>query len=261
MISLVFEEEDELTEETNDEKDERLTDRIDENDENEEEDNSKSEEKLDQVRRNNRKKNNLYVHAADFNLKGRKNGQRAISECVAPNLAILEPCLRHRDSTGEPNSRSTYMYRSKNSLIFKQQDIFYSGSTLHLQPQASVLNIPNKPNKLNFNDNISDIVTVKSEKPNTVYQTIKKFLGSKAKSLEEPVTEEKQRKMTSVEDEDESGLKIVKEMLDIKLFKESTPFLLLTIGNIFSMLGFYIPFIYLSQHVEQTVYCKLIDKF
>lgn len=254
VISLVFDEEAEngkaAAEATH--RDER-PDRINED---ENEDNSRSEEKLDQVRRNSRRKNNLYV-PNDFGLKGRKNGQRTISECVAPNLAILEPNLKHYDSS-DANSRSTFLYRSKNSLIFKQQDLFYSGSTLHLQPQSSVLNIaPSKPtNKLNFDDNISNIVTVKKEVQNTVYQTIKKWLGANDKSEpDKPITEEKQRKMTSVqEDEDESALTIVKEMLDVSLFRDSLPFTLLIIGNFASMFGFYIPFIYLSQFCEQTVY-------
>lgn len=260
VISLVFDEEavnkqatDEATNKTTDYRPDRIN-------EDETEDNSRSEEKLDQVRRNSRRKNNLYV-PTDFGLKGRKNGQRTISECVAPNLAVLEPNLKHYDSS-DANSRSTFLYRSKNSLIFKQQDIFYSGSTLHLQPQSSVLNIaPSKPtNKLNFDDNISNIVTVKKEVQNTVYQTIKKWLGAKDKSEpDKPVTEEKQRKMTSVqEDEDESALKIVKEMLDVSLFRDSMPFMLLTIGNFASMVGFYIPFIYLSQHCEQTIYREYI---
>lgn len=253
VISLVFDEEeenkqaaDEVTNNSTDYRPERIN-------EDENEDNSRSEEKLDQVRRNSRRKNNLYVPTG---LMGRKNGQRTISECVAPNLAILEPNLRHHDSS-DANSRSTYLYRSKNSLIFKQQDLFYSGSTLHLQPQSSVLNIaPNKPtNKLNFDDNISNIVTVKKEVQNTVYQTLKKWMGAADKSEpDKPVTEEKQRKMTSVEDEDESALKIVKDMLDISLFRDSIPFSLLTVGNFASMVGFYIPFIYLSQHCEQTIY-------
>ena len=253
VISLVFDEEEngKLPDETT----HRIDDRPDRINEDENEDNSRSEEKLDQVRRNSRRKNNLFV-PVDFGLKGRKNGQRTISECVAPNLAVLEPNLKHYDSS-DANSRSTYLYRSKNSLIFKQQDIFYSGSTLHLQPQSSVLNIaPKLTNKLNFDDNISNIVTVKKEVQNTVYQTIKKWLGASDKSEpDKPVTEEKQRKMTSVqEDEDESALKIVKEMLDVSLFRDSVPFTLLTVGNFASMVGFYIPFIYLSQHCEQTVY-------
>lgn len=253
----MFDEEEEEESRPVEEKEEKLG-KLDEVEDNNS-DNSRSEEKLDQIRRNVRRKNNLYVQTTDFSLKGRKNGQRTISECVAPNLAVLEPNLKHYDSTSDANSRSTYMYRSKNSLIFRQQDLFYSGSTLHLQPQ-SILNIPQKQNKLNFDDDISNIVTVKKEVQNTVYQTIKKWcnFGGAAKA-DEPITEEKQRKMTSVpnEDEEESALRIVKEMLDISIFKDSIPFTLLAIGNFASMLGFYIPFIYLSQHVEESVLSKL----
>lgn len=233
VISLVVDEsEEKLLEEASEPKESKLNDN--------ESNNSKSEEKLDQPRRNSRvRKNNLYV-PTDFGLKGRKNGQRTISECVAPNLAALEPNLKHYESaTSDANSKSTYMYRSKNSLIFKQQDLFYSGSTLHLQPQ-SILNIaqPNKPNKLNLDDNISNIVTVKKEVPNSVYQTIKGWWPGNVSKLPviETHTEEKERKMTSVQDEEESAIKIVKEMLDYRIFKESSSYLLLTIANFASML-------------------------
>ena len=259
VISLVFDEEDEKKFSN----DEKSLHKLNEDDS----DNSRSEEKLDQVRRNSKRKNNLYVQPPDFGFKaGRKNGQRTISECVPPNLAVLEPNLKHYDSTSDANSRSTYMYRSKNSLIFKQQDIFYSGSTLHLQPPSSILNIPDKlNNKLSFEDDaISNIVTVKKEKQIPIYKTFKKWIlgNDDDKFVPIPITE-KQRKMTSVpkEDEDESALKIVKEMLDVSVFKESIPFTLLAIGNFASMSGFYIPFIYLSQHVEQNVLSKLSFSF
>lgn len=134
----------------------------------------------------------------------------------------------------------------------------FLGSTLHLQPQ-SVLNIPQKTNKINLDDDISNIVTVKKEIPNTVYQTIKRYLGTGTiKPDSEPETEEKTRKMTPLkDDEEESAFKIVQEMLDVSIFCESIPFTLLAIGNLTSMLGFYIPFIYLSQHVESSVLSKL----
>ena len=46
---------------------------------------------------------------------------------------------------------------------------------------------------------------------------------------------------------------ILKEMLDFSLVKESSAFTLLSVSNVFGMMGFYVPFVYITQFAVTSV--------
>lgn len=54
---------------------------------------------------------------------------------------------------------------------------------------------------------------------------------------------------------------ILKEMLDISLLYESRPFLLLGLSNVIGMMGFYVPYFFVTQFATSSVLGKLINEF
>lgn len=46
---------------------------------------------------------------------------------------------------------------------------------------------------------------------------------------------------------------IVRQMLDLSLFVESKSFRMLAISNLLAMMAFYVPFVYLTQHVQRNI--------
>ena len=156
-----------------------------------------------------------------------------------------------------------------------KRDIFYSGSTLTLPPNASIQQIAESQGVISttmgqsvvsipardiINKVQQQLAQIENEGKDGTDQNEKNLcdkllstlkLKNENKDLNDPEYTEKKScfrfrippSMTS----------ILKEMLDFSLVKESSAFTLLSVSNVFGMMGFYVPFVYITQFAVNHV--------
>lgn len=233
----------------------------------------------------------LVPHSSDNNMNrtrassalgiGRYSGSRAFSDVNPPPLHIV--------LSSNPMISSQNVRRKSSAGIISQsiavrpiskKDVFYTGSTSSVNrkvsistkalttsqgtnlavpdgasnkrnlTRASVVSIPAKDvidqvnrekEKIrtqkggNIKGKISSFFCCFSSNKNTSSMNMKKD-GNK-----------KKRKMCC------STPKIMSEMVDFSLLKEEPSFVLLSISNVFGFMGYYIPFVYIIQHLTTQV--------
>ncbi|XP_054166334.1 monocarboxylate transporter 7-like isoform X2 [Oppia nitens] len=162
--------------------------------------------------------------------------------------------------------------------IYKR-DIFYSGSTLTLPPNSSLQQIAESQGVVGANIGQSVVSIPARDIINKVQQQLAQMDDDGDKDANDDTYEPNicdkiltflklKNKDTEVVDSEFAANKngclhikippsmksILKEMLDFSLVKESMAFTLLSVSNIFGMMGFYVPYVYITQFAVSHVY-------
>lgn len=179
-------------------------------------------------------------------------------------------------SSGTPTHSRRSSLRSSQAIPIRplyKRDIFYSGSVLQL-PQNSSLQLAESQAALGCNMGVS-VVSIPAR---DILEKVQQQLASKEADEKDAGQDESQdccaklntffkAKKGSGEGENPAEeprcfpLKIppsikdvLKEMLDFSLLTQNSAFLLLAVANIFGMMGFYVPFVYITQYAVGNVY-------
>ncbi|RWS29010.1 Monocarboxylate transporter 14-like protein, partial [Leptotrombidium deliense] len=170
-------------------------------------------------------------------------GQRTVSECypssMPSNYAIM---------SSSPSMQKMSISQSLIVPPFSKKDILYSRSSLHLDAKCngerrqSLIAISTKD------------IFEKTNKEETNQLKKTSFIEKLRKLF-------KKKQSESACDMDQCmSSNVLSEMLDTSLIIESSAFRLLAISNILGMIAFYIPFVYITQHVTIAVkVCEILD--
>lgn len=206
----------------------------------------------------------------------RQPGLRTMSESSQAGAAPSQP-LQVILSSGTPTHTAANKSQAIAVRPMYKRDIFYSGSTLTLPPNSSLQQIAESQGVISANMGQSvvsiparDIINkvqqqlaqIESEgkdgtdqnEPNLCDKLLIFFkLKKKNKDLIDPEFQEPEKKQCFRLKIPPSMKSILKEMLDFSLVKESSAFTLLSVSNIFGMMGFYVPFVYITQFAVTNV--------
>lgn len=174
--------------------------------------------------------------------KGRDNKFRSVSETRAPQLEELLKL----DKT---HSSSSYLRVFVPPMARK--DIFYSGSTLNLKSESfenfgSVSSrISSKHNNNNYDTKRLHKLSATSDPPeffNRLVNENRDYSGIRINV-----------KDVDVKDEDkDKSCAFVRNLFDLSVLRQPA-MVLLSVSNVFGMTGYYIPFVYITQHVRKSI--------
>ncbi len=211
----------------------------------------------------------------------RASGLRTVSES---STSAVPPPLQVILSSGTPtHSRRSSLNKSQAIYVrpMYKRDIFYSGSTL-LLPHSSLQQMAESQGVISANMGQSvvsiparDIINkvqqqlalMEAEGKDGVTSTeqnccskVLSFLRIKDEKQDTTDGELNAEKTNCLHFNIPPAMKsILREMLDFSLIRESGAFTLLAVANVFGMMGFYVPFVYITQYAISSV--KGIDLF
>lgn len=225
---------------------------------------------------------NRFTGSSQLNWTGsrrsRQAGLRTMSESSTSAIPPSQP-LQVILSTSSPTHSASNKAQAIAVRPLYKRDIFYSGSTLTLPPNASLQQIAESQGVISNNIGQSVVSIPARDIINKVQQQLAQMEkeGNEGNEQNEPNLCDKllsffklksENKETIDSDEPEkseccrfrippSMKSILKEMLDFSLVRESSAFTLLSVSNIFGMMGFYVPFVYIVQFATTQVKGRL----
>lgn len=169
---------------------------------------------------------------------GRYAGKRAISDCTPPPLHVI---LSSNPGISSRRRSSVGLSQAITVRPIAKRDVFYSGSTTSMHKRASVVSrgeIDRRASTVSIpaRDVLSkinrELVPATMSTRTQVLSTFKK--ASRCADYCQPP-------------------RVLKEMIDFSLLRNHPSFALLALSNVFGMMGFYIPFVYIVQHLRTQV--------
>ena len=211
-----------------------------------------------------------------FGPRASRRSHRTISES---SNAQLQGSQLQIILSSTPSKRSSI--KSSQTSIFVRpmykKDIFYGGSNLQV-PHSSTQQMAESQ----VVDGVSMMTSVVSIPARDILDRVNQKLAQK--EMDEKMEEKRTisdcclklysivtklgKKREAIDSEDDGEEKdnqlcqfmlpapvkdILNEMLDFSLLRSNKSFLLLTIANVFGMMGFYVPFVYLTQYAVNCV--------
>ncbi|KAI1289986.1 Monocarboxylate transporter 14 [Halotydeus destructor] len=170
--------------------------------------------------------------------QGRFGGKRAISECTQPPLHLL---LSSNPVHGfDRTRRKSSIGQSIMVRPLCKKDVFYTGSTHSLHKRPSLIS----GSRASLSEHRKSVISIPAK---DVLDLVNKAPNKCPPGGPEVEMEEKEDKMCS---------SIIGNMIDISLLKQYPSFALLALSNLFGMMGYYIPFVYIVNFVENHIYDK-----
>ncbi|RWS05964.1 hypothetical protein B4U79_12272 [Dinothrombium tinctorium] len=184
------------------------------------------------------------------NRENRLSEKRTVSESYdpAPRLSFI---------ISESSSQTESLLGSRKIVVppFSKKDVLYSKSSLHLDAGATA-NLKTASSQKSFLDR-------KQSLPLTMKEVSEKVQNHKNDSIIDVSSKKsfftrlkKLWKKQAIDDEiceQCISPNILSEMLDTSLIRDSSVFRFLALSNILGMMAFFIPFVYITQHVTTTV--------
>lgn len=165
---------------------------------------------------------------SDIILNKNKGKYRSVSDSRAPQIEELFKL----DKSHSSSSHLTLVVPP-----MAKKDIFYSGSTANL--------------KWDSNENFESVSSSKHINNNNTNKRSNKTLTNSDphQHYENP---NNSNLRISVKGEENQSCAVVREIFDLSVLRKPA-MALLSISNIFGMTGYYIPFVYITQHVRKSI--------
>ncbi len=170
--------------------------------------------------------------------KGRINNLRSVSESRAPQL---EELLR-LDKTHSSSSHLRVFVPP-----MARKDIFYSGSTLNLKSESfeNFGSVPSRISSKHNNNNDTKRLhklSATSDSPGFFNRLVKGNRDYSGIRIN----------VKDVDEDEDKSCAIVRNLFDLSVLRQPA-MALLSVSNVFGMAGYYIPFVYITQHVRKSI--------